>query len=218
MKKFRVKTESAKEARNPDTCPAPTSHSWVTIPPQPNRGQEISIWDSRTDSHLGERRAKFHTDNTLNPKTINFLPRTWPVTLHTPPGRRPEESSAQEEKPKERDISDSPRKQSSYFTLRLKLTISSIHVHKASHQLSVLLLYRVWTWSTFQESNMKCRNWHKQKKTPWKKQKVYRRQYQQSIINTFKEIKENTDTGLINTFLGFVWFGESFIELQDKPE
>ena len=55
-------------------------------------------------------------------------------------------------------------------------------------------------------------------KNTLEKTKVYRRQYQQSIINTFKEIKENTDTGLINTFLGFVWFGESFIELQDKPE
>lgn len=50
-----------------------------------------------------------------------------------------------------------------------------------------------------------------QKKTPWKNQKVYRRQYQQSIINIFKEI---TDTGLINTFLGFCLVWGKFYETK----
>lgn len=82
-------------------------------------------------------KAKFHTNNILKAKTVNFLPQTWPVILHTPPGKRLEESSAQEERSEETDISGYPRK---YVALRAQpIIISSIHVHKAFCQLSVPL-------------------------------------------------------------------------------
>ena len=153
--------------------------------------------------------AKFHTDNTLNAKTINFLLKTQPLTLHTPPGKRLEESFAQEEKPEETDISGSPRKQPSYITLTSQLMmISSIRVHKASHQLSVPLLYvksmslikhlRKVIWNAEVDTNRK-------KHLGENRRCIERRQYQQSIINILKEIKENIDIGLIDNFLVFVW-------------
>ena len=206
------KNRISQRSWKPRYLPCPNSHSWVTTPPDPNRRREASIW-AQNRRRLGETRAKLHMDHTLNAKTINFLPRTWPVILHTPPGKRPEESSAQEEKPREwRQWF--PKEAVPFLHPQPAVTTSCIHVHRASRQLSVLISYvEPEPDPTFQERNMKRRNWDKQKK-----HKVYRRQYQQSIINVFKEIKENTDIGLTNTFLGFVWFGESFIELQDKSE
>lgn len=76
-----AKNRISQKSWNPRSLPLPEHHIVGWLQPPTSKRLEICIWEGKAEiSDLGNMGAKFHTDNSLNEKTISFLPKTQATT------------------------------------------------------------------------------------------------------------------------------------------
>lgn len=178
---FKLKTGGSISYKswNPRYLPLPKLHTVGWLPhSDPSKRLEVVSKRVKQISDLGKVGAKFHTDNSLNDKTIGFLPKTRAATCRYFSRQETERVLFGKCEPNRKDLKKPTHqwlpitdRSNPVRSLQRSQCISSIHMHKVSTSFQHPVLTHEENRSLIghRRKQYEYRSWYKETKVTWTK-------------------------------------------------